>query len=309
MKREELEKRKKQLELERLKQTALLVVRFMIYNESDKQLEKKTGIKATTVGYRLKDKEKILMVYDNVKIILMKNGWKEEDIPESGEKLFEVIAKKRLENREIAKQRGFNNASENAAGLSGMLVGNQKLNLQLLGDTEEKQYKLLARCALYFRLHLNELSSLFGIEENVLESKLKQYNYEYFIGNHALPYLLYEDIFESRQKDFVIFYYDYVKSDEIGKKGLLDLFKDVRANEIMKKHDAGDRLSDEDIITIIKYQLKYAYTDEKIAKIFDFNSYRKRLNTVLEKYPEYKEQVERLKEFHLNYHYNNQRGR
>ena len=261
-----------------IKQIKLLVTLFLKYNESDIELSERTGISSSTVGRRLTDKERILKAF-----------------PDNGEKLYNVIAKKRKENKYNGKVMGGQismlNHSENN--------DNTKLRIDLIYNDEERQIRLLKHMALTYRVKLPLLAELFGIDENTLLDKLLEVSGESY---NSLMYLFYHDFSDQEiaRRDLISFYQLLLvakkRKDTTTQNLLIRKVSDYHMQEVIKKHEEGKAYTDNEIETILKYQLKYALSSSQIAKMIGIrgNSYNERVLKLIELSPELKEQYDVL---------------
>lgn len=289
MTRDEVEKRKLENIQKRLDETVMLCIEFLLTNASDIDLATRMGMSSSTVGRRLTNQTVIVEAYESVKQKLLNAGLKNEEIPESGEDLFNTIAKKRQENLLRGKALGGQTTLINHVYLkedNAKFNGVTKLSLSAFYSDIEKQYRFLANAALYFRLHLDTLSNLFQIDEKeILDNMIRICPGSY----DALKILFYHDTKNQdiARVEFMNYYrelLDAVRSKNMDdKKRLIALIGDSKAVELKKNRQSGNKLSEDDIGVLIRYQLKYALTVHDIAYIFeiDRNNYQKRINTYL----------------------------
>lgn len=292
MTRDEVEQRRLlniQKAQKRLEETILLVIEFLVTNASDIDLAKKVGMSSSTVGRRLTNQSVVMESYNAVKENMLKMGFKEDKIPQSAEELFDTIHKKRQENLLRGKALGGQTTLINHVYLKGedtLFKGATKLSLNAFYSDKEKQYRFLANAALYFRLHLDTLSTLFQIEEKeILDNMIRICSSSY----DALKILFYHDTKDQNvaRINFMNYYrelLDAVRNKKLDdKKRLISLIGDSKAINLKKNRCPGDKLSDNDIEILIRYQLKYALTNHDIAYIFeiDRNNYVKRVTKFL----------------------------
>ncbi len=316
MTREEQEQTKLENQTKRINETVLLCTEFLLTNASDIDLANKTGISSSTVGRRLTitNKEYIYKSYDMVVENLKNAGVKEEDIPKKSTELFELIQTRRHENLLKGKALGGQTTLLNHVYLkdeSAKFQGVTKLSLSAFYTDPTKQYKFLINAALYFRLHLDTLSTLFQIEEKeLLENILRvgSDNYE------ALKTLLYHDnrSQEDARIEFVNYYRELLEAvrhkNQEEKKRLIALIGDNKAINLRKKIQEDKKnsnhisLSEEDIEVLIRYQLKYSLTTGDIAYIFDINrsNLQKRITKFLEDKTDLNNQYENLLAYNEN---------
>lgn len=308
MTREEQEERKTQNHLKRLNETITLCVLFLMTNASDIELSNKTEISSSTVGRRLTNRLNILQSYDVVKTKLLENGWTLEQIPENGEKLFELIATKRQENLAIGKSLGGQTTFLNhiyTRGSDGKFEGTTRIKLDALYKDPEKQYKFIVHAALTFRLHLDTLSQLLQIDENeMLENMIRIVPGAY----EAITFLLYHDVCDQNtaRQEFLEYYRELINAirtkDSESKKKLISVVSDARVAKIKNEREAGDLISDEEILAILNYQIKYALKQDEVADMFKINrsNYAKRALKLLESDTGLYKKYEYLSDYNLS---------
>ena len=276
-------------ELNIIEETKLLVDLFLETNLSDIELSKKTGISSSTVGRRLSNKDNYLKAF-----------------PTNGEELYERVMTNRQNNLKMAKTIGGQSSILNNIQLrdrNGQFIANvPKLRLDIFCKNHVVEDKMLYFIALTFRAKLPLLSELFGMEEEIIYTKLCETYYKlHNIDNHrTIDYLCYVDpANQDEARINIITYYQNLlnairSKDHIMRKMLLESIDDTNVKKIKDRQNIY--LRDEDIEEIIKYQLKYAFDCEKAAAYCGVNAstYRKRLNKYLDINPELKERYEYL---------------
>lgn len=307
MTREEQENRKLENQLKRIEETVLLCTKFLLTNASDIELSNMTLISSSTVGRRLTNKGNVIQAYDAVKKNLLEASWSEEEIPKDGIELFELIAKKRQENLLRGKSLGGQTTLLNHVynkGADGKFEGSTKIELSVIYKEIENQYKFMVHAALTFRLHLDTLSNLLQIDENeLLENMIRLVPNSY----NAITYLLYHDVNEQTiaRQEFLSYYRELLNAirtkDIEEKKRLISIVTDFNVAQIRKKHQLGDPLSEQEIEAILKYQIKYALTQEEISLMFDINraNYSKRVEKIIQKNLGLKTKYEYLSDYNV----------
>ena len=264
-----------------ISETKLLVTLFIKNNfPSDEQLSEMTGISSSTVGRRLTNKDNI-----------------NEAFGEQGEKVYAVVSAKRTQN--------LHNARILGAQLSMLNNGNDvKLKLDMLNRDENTQTKILAQIALTYRATLKTLSELFGIDEDELLKRFK------IAGIGSLYYSLnYLFNFEFPNQDIaragVIDFYRnlitvYLQKDTEALNELMQNLTDKKARNIMNNRKSGDSISDDDLETILNYQLKYSLTTAQTASAFTIqqSNYRTRLTKYFADHPDLEERYNALADYH-----------
>ena len=263
-------------------ETKLLVKLFLETNKSDIDLGKETGISSSTVGRRLTNKEVILIAF-----------------PEKGEYVYNLIRKKRKENLERGKVLGSQVSSLNNMNDSS----NVSLKLDSLFSKEKNKIMFLSHLALYFRAKLPLLEELFGYSKEELIEKIYYYNSH---CHESFEYLFNEDDYnqEIARINIINFFRDYVNAiiekDFLTKNSLIKLIDDSSVSEFFLNHKKTNYKTDEEMLLLINYQLKYAMSNKKMEEKFKFayNGYIRRARSILQNYPELLERYEKL----INYY-------
>lgn len=273
-------------------ETKQIVRLFLDTNLSDIEISKMTGFSSSTVGRRLTNKNRILKAF-----------------PEDGENIYQSIVQKRSENAKQGKLLGGQVSMLNYGvnTQSGEQLSLPKLRLEIFSKNEEKQIKFLIHIALTFRVKLPILSQLFQIgEKELLELILK-----YSGGSYkSILYLFYHDSSDQTiaLNNLIVFYRNLVNAiknkDLEMQKIIISQIDDSKARDLIKNKNLGDRLSLESIKTILRYQLKYALTQNVVADIFEINqrNYRRRLDALLQQNQELSMQFYLLSSFNDGKH-------
>jgi len=256
-------------EIKKVKDLQLLVPLFLKTRESDIELSKKTGISSSTVGRRLTDKDYIIKAF-----------------PDNGEEIYNQIMQLRKDNLHKAKIRGGQTSMLNyiyTKDENGKFKGCTKLRLDVIFDDEEKQMEFLIHLMLTFRVKLSLIEQMFQINKNLLKRKLSE-DIKFF---DALSYLNFND--ETNQEEArenVRYFYKELHNafkDNIKKNILFNMISDEKINIIKNSNKSIDILSNDEIISILKYQLKYALNNDQLVNEFnmDMEKYRERIQVVL----------------------------
>ncbi len=165
------------------------------------------------------------------------------------------------------------------------------------------QKKILLHLALSFRAKFETINALFGLSMyDILNSNDLNEYYD------ALKYLNIESFDQEIAKNNIInFYNQYVqclrKKDIEGIRLLLRNITDHYAQALRKKKEGDGIFTDEDILTMLKYQLKYGLKIKQISSIFmiDRNTYAERIQIILAKEGNelLKEQYNQLFEYNM----------
>ena len=177
-----------------------------------------------------------------------------------------------------------------------------KLRIDKFYKSEEQQYIFLRRLALTFRARLPLLSELFQIGENELFDKLRMYNHRV---EDSLKYLYYFDISdqEEAKRNIIAFYQELLtavlKKDRDVQKFLIGRIADSRIKGLIKEKHLDRNLSEEEILIILEYQLKYALDHNNVAGMLGISSenYRRRVLAAIAKDEDLKARYERLMDY------------
>lgn len=146
-----------------------------------------------------------------------------------------------------------------------------KLKLEIFSKNEDKQYVYLKHLILTYRAKLPLISELFQIDEEELYQKLIKYNDNSY---RAFIYLFYhEDVDQDLAKREIIKFYNdlvnaLVSKDKEEQHRLVNLISDSDAFQVIKKSNSGQQLSEDDILVIMRHQLKYAMSYRGVATLF-----------------------------------------
>ncbi|HIS12725.1 MAG TPA: hypothetical protein IAB40_06435 [Candidatus Onthocola stercoravium] len=101
----------------------------------------------------------------------------------------------------------------------------------------------------------------------------------------------------------------YINKDKDLVKKTIQEITDAEANEVIKTRKSGKPLTDQECLTILKYQIKYALSILTISHVFSVgrSHYSQRVEELLEQYPEYRSAYETLCDSYSNIwkNYNN----
>lgn len=177
-----------------------------------------------------------------------------------------------------------------------------KLKLEIFSKSEDKQYLYLRHLILTFRAKLPLVSELFQISEEELYQKLIEYN-----GNsyRALLYLFNHDAADQdlAKRNMITFYKNLISTliskNKNEQKRLIDSISDKDAVNVQKKGNNGEDLSDDDILIIMKHQLKYAMSYRGVATLFSQHRHSMclRMERLIGDNEELKEKFEKLSAF------------
>lgn len=289
-------------------ETKLLVELFLETNASDRELSVMTEIPSSTIGRRLIDHERIVSVFDHDINKLANYPAPEEYKNYYGEYIYNLVKERRKANLQFAKSKGGISSIQKNSYLKmpdGKFVFLEKIDLSDVYKDEKNQMRFLGLCALTFRLHLETLSSLTDIDPNLLFNMLISYNSD---NRGGLKFLFYEDCTNQEQakRDFKTYYLallDAVKKRDKEKiHNCLLVIKDLDIINFRNNRQKGDKLSNEDIALILKFQVKYGYSSMQIANFLDIDAhnYARRVRKYVADKPELSNNFETLTEVRLH---------
>ena len=187
-----------------------------------------------------------------------------------------------------------------------------KLKVELFYKRLEDQRQFLIHLALTFRATFKTIEELFNISLDNLFAQTDEYTYSV-----AFNYLNVELLDQEEVKRKIIAYYkeylDAYRNKDIEK--IRKLIRSVTDYDIKKyklTHVVGSPFTSDDIIALLKYQLKYGLSNNKMGEIFHIDStkYSKNVYMILEQeqYKDLKIRYERLMDYNISLgtrHYRN----
>ncbi|MBQ7031823.1 MAG: hypothetical protein IJN13_05650 [Bacilli bacterium] len=263
-------------EAKMLEETRLLVDLFLKTQESDIDLEKRTGISSSTVGRRLTNKKRIIQVY----------GYK------IGEEIYNQVMGIRKNNLQKGKKIGGQKSMLNNVYVkdeNGKFSGSTKLRVDVIYDDELLQKHFLFHLALTFKAKPKTIADLFQIDEKKLLEDLIGVSMG---GYNSLLNLIYHDNSDQELvKQNIISYYRELlyaisKKDNEEKIRLINMVSDEKASLVKKSLEDGTvntaSLTDEDVEVLFRYQIKYALSVTEVANTFglDAKIYEMRISSL-----------------------------
>ena len=171
--------------------------------------------------------------------------------------------------------------------------------LEKLFPTEEVRKRFITMAILEFQLSVDDLESLLGIDKKNLYDEFASYNgnvspivWHNFEFNHELPGVA--------KERFLTYLNRLQRAIRYGNeklaKSILEELYDKEIVKFKQTHKPGDPIADEEILAIVKYQIKYSLSTTKLGEILGINrnSYAKRLQKILVNYPELERKYELL---------------
>lgn len=177
--------------------------------------------------------------------------------------------------------------------------------IEKIFPSENKRYRFIGSCALTFGIRLEKLSEIFDIPMNELEKKLYMYfPQQYESLNRLFKHgMASQDTAEEEFRSYIDDLYVALKNqkDNVSRAiELLDFVSDKKAMEFKVRHQLQRIMSDEDILILLRYQLKHNYDVNTMSQIFDMErrTYTKRVRKLEEKYPKLVSQFDDLCAFY-----------
>lgn len=235
-------------------ETKKLVELFIRLNASDIELSRLTGISSSTVGRRLTNHDMICAAFE-----------------ESGERIYNYIKEKRQENLAQAKLVGGRTSAFMALSEDNnekREYDGVKLSLNILGDNLTQQYTNLLHMILCFKISLKYVSQAFIIPEKEL-----YYNLARVTNNNSFKAL--GSIINSKdpasnisKEKFLNFYRELIQAKIINDYGrITQLMSIINDSDVIniKNRDKEIPMTDNDIMSIFGYQVKYSLSNEEVA--------------------------------------------
>lgn len=161
----------------------------------------------------------------------------------------------------------------------------------------ERRIDFLANCILYFDIRISSLSMFLNIDEQELTKRL--YSTDYLncllVSNH-IHFITKE---EAEQK--FLDYFNNLRSAYLNKdvekyNELLHIINDAGIKTLKGKRKQGLRLTEQEFVKILKYQVKYRLPVIKIANDFDYSlGHYKHMLKRLEKKEIYQETISKVR--------------
>ena len=161
--------------------------------------------------------------------------------------------------------------------------------LEKMFPTRKKRMNFMANCALTFGIRLDLLSEIMG--ENK-EELYKEYIYK-SIYSTSLNFL-FNHGFSSQEEaiknfgDFFTRLNDaYLNKDTELIHEVLQEISDKKALDFKSKHGPNGKINDDEILTVLNYQLKYGLPTTIVSEFFNINrnTYYKRVVALEDNYP------------------------
>lgn len=185
----------------------------------------------------------------------------------------------------------------------------RKIVLNNLFKSNLNQKSFILETALVFRLNLDSLFLLYDIDQifnvSTKEELYKKMLTDYYMIDYSLKYLFSNDNTDQNIaiNNFINYYNKLMialKMHNETYKEYLDMLSDHEINDIKRKETF--ELTDNDYLTILNYQLKYAIPTRMIEKEFDIyrTTYTRRINKLLEQNPILQEKYQNLMNYDID---------
>ena len=185
----------------------------------------------------------------------------------------------------------------------------RKIVLNNLFKSNLNKKSFILETALVFRLNLDSLFLLYDIDQifnvSTKEELYKKMLSDYYMIDYSLKYLFSNDNTDQNIaiNNFINYYNKLMialKMHNETYKEYLDMLSDHEINDIKRKETF--ELTDNDYLTILNYQLKYAIPTRMIEKEFDIyrTTYTRRINKLLEQNPILQEKYQNLMNYDID---------
>lgn len=185
----------------------------------------------------------------------------------------------------------------------------RKIVLNNLFKSNLNQKSFILETALVFRLNLDSLFLLYDIDQifnvSTKEELYKKMLADYYMIDYSLKYLFSNDNTDQNIaiNNFINYYNKLMialKMHNETYKEYLDMLSDHEINDVQRKETF--ELTDNDYLTILNYQLKYAIPTRMIEKEFDIyrTTYTRRINKLLEQNPILQEKYQNLMNYDID---------
>lgn len=185
----------------------------------------------------------------------------------------------------------------------------RKIVLNNLFKSNLNKKSFILETALVFRLNLDSLFLLYDIDQifnvSTKEELYKKMLTDYYMIDYSLKYLFSNDNTDQNIaiNNFINYYNKLMialKMHNETYKEYLDMLSDHEINDIKRKETF--ELTDNDYLTILNYQLKYAIPTRMIEKEFDIyrTTYTRRINKLLEQNPILQEKYQNLMNYDID---------
>lgn len=172
--------------------------------------------------------------------------------------------------------------------------------LYVMFPNKENRVKFLTNSILYFGLRLETIANILNTSEEFIYSLIRENSDLVLHVKKTFTYSLKDQNIAS--ENFINYYnnlvdaHKKVKENRRGYVELLDTIFDTKVESIIKDNNPDKHYTDEDILAILKYQLKYMFSSRMIESVVRINRkvYADRVRRLNDKYPELVKEFEDL---------------
>ena len=176
-------------------------------------------------------------------------------------------------------------------------------NLRVMFPNDLKRKQIISLCALTFQLSVESLEELLGIDKEILYNNLAVANGN--LGSHIdFIFKHYCETQDVAKEKFIKFYERLLRAFRYRNKKLfiaiLSEIDDSYVVNLKNNHKLGSSYTDEEILMIVKYQIKYSLTMQSLLNTFHISKkvYTARLKEILPNYPDLQTKFEFLMDFY-----------
>lgn len=176
-------------------------------------------------------------------------------------------------------------------------------NLEIMFPNGPKRKQIVSLCVLAFQLSLETLEELLGIDKEILYNNLAVANGN--LGSHIdFIFKHYCETQDVAKEKFIKFYERLLRAFRYRNKKLfiaiLSEIDDSCVVNLKNNHKLGSSYTDEEILMIVKYQIKYSLTIQSLLNTFHISKkvYSRRLKEILPNYPDLQMKFEFLMDFY-----------
>lgn len=176
--------------------------------------------------------------------------------------------------------------------------------LERMFPTKEKRMNFMANCALTFGLRIDGLAEVMGEDKDELykdyTSKSVYFTSLDFLFNHG--FVAQEEALNNVVDFITRLSNAYLNKDKELIHEILKELSDKKALDFRSKHVSGEKISDEEILAVLKYQLKYGLTDKAVVEIFKISKakYSGRVHQLEDRYPKLVSYYDYITDYYLN---------
>lgn len=176
-------------------------------------------------------------------------------------------------------------------------------NLEIMFPNGPKRKQIVSLCVITFQLSLETLEELLGIDKEILYNNLAVANGN--LGSHIdFIFKHYCETQDVAKEKFIKFYERLLRAFRYRNKKLfiaiLSEIDDSYVVNLKNNHKLGSSYTDEEILMIVKYQIKYSLTMQSLLNTFHISKkvYTARLKEILPNYSDLQTKFEFLMDFY-----------